>query len=97
MPSLHTTTIGTRATDEEIARLDKLALKYGVTRAQVMTATMRAGMDFLEKVADSPFTPMLLKAEALLTKDQEVKGEIKRVEKIFKEQKEKHQGKLEFS
>lgn len=54
-------------------------------------------MDFLEKTADSPFTPMLLKAEALLTKDQEVKREIKRFEKLFKEHKEKHQGKLKFS
>jgi len=97
MPALNTSTIGTRATDEEIARLDKLASRYGVTRAQVITATMRAGMDFLEKTADSPFTPMLLKAEALLTKDQEVKREIKRFEKLFNEHKAKHQGKLKFS
>ena len=92
-----TTVIGTRASDAEIERLDNLAGKYGVSRAQMMTATMRAGMDFLEKVADSPFTPLLLKAESLLTKDQEVKGEIKRFEKIFNEQKAKHQGKLKFS
>ena len=54
-------------------------------------------MESLNKTADSPFTPMILKVAELVEMNTTVKGEIEKFRTAFNEQKEKQQGKLEFA
>ena len=77
--------------------MDKLANTYGVSRARLMSAAVKAGLESLNKTADSPFTPMILKVAELVEMDKTVKSEIEKFRTAFNEQKEKQQGKLEFA